>query len=430
MTQGDVWLLILAAVCVLIAMFLVAVEQAVIRVSRSAVDELVDDEARGADRLARVLDDRARYVNVILIARLSAEMFAVVLVTVVCVRQLEDPSWLGPVVATVVMMVVAFVALGVAPRTVGQQHPIAFGLRGARLALWLGVILKPLAGLLVTLGNALTPGRGYQDGPFATAAELRELVDLAEAGDVIEADERQMIHGVFELGDTLVRELMVPRTEMVWIEHTKTLRQAMSLALRSGFSRIPVIGENLDDVVGVVYLKDLAARSFEAPDALRVEAVVERMRPVEFVPDSKPADDLLREMQSGRVHVAIVVDEYGGTAGMVTIEDIVEEIVGEIADEYDTAELPESEQLNDGSWRISARMQLDDFAELVDLDVSADDEGVETIGGLLARRLGVVPIPGSSIDVENYRLVAESGAGRRNRIGSIRVTPISGKGEQ
>jgi len=189
--------------------------------------------------------------------------------------------------------------------------------------------------LLIAFGNALTPGRGFRDGPFTSEAELRDLVDLAEASKVIESDERQMIHSVFELGDTIVREVMVPRTDIVFVERAKTLRQAMSLALRSGFSRIPVVGENEDDVVGIVYLRDLAKRTYEYRESESTERVESLMRPAAFVPDSKPVDELLREMQAERNHVAIVVDEYGGTAGLVTIEDILEEIVGEITDEYD-----------------------------------------------------------------------------------------------
>ena len=190
----------------------------------------------------------------------------------------------------------------------------------------------------------ITPGRGFSEGPFSSEAELRELVDLAEASQVIESGERQMIHSVFELGDTIVREVMVPRTDVVFIERHKTLRQAMSLALRSGFSRIPVIGENLDDIIGIAYLKDVTKRVFDKHEAETTERVETVIRPVMYVPDSKPVDALLREMQAERKHVAVVVDEYGGTAGLVTIEDILEEIVGEITDEYDRAEV-EVEQL-------------------------------------------------------------------------------------
>ena len=190
------------------------------------------------------------------------------------------------------------------------------------------------------------------------------MVDLAEASSVIESDESKMIHSVFELGDTFVREVMVPRTDVVYIERTKTWRQAMSLFLRSGFSRIPVAGEDLDDIIGFVYLKDVSKRVFDRQDAQTTEHVDSVMRPVFHVPDSKPVDDLLREMQAQRRHIAVVVDEYGGTAGIVTIEDILEEIVGEITDEFDTEEAG-VEELPDGSKRVSARFPVDDLDEIL-----------------------------------------------------------------
>jgi CBS domain containing-hemolysin-like protein len=332
--------------------------------------------------------------------------------------------WWQLLAAALVMVVVNFVALGVAPRTLGVQHVDGIAIALAGPARILAALLNPITRLLILVGNAVTPGKGLREGPFATQAELRELVDLAEASDVIEDDERQMIHSVFELGDTIVRELMVPRTEMVFIESTKTLRQAVSLALRSGFSRIPVIGENIDDVVGVVYLKDLARRTFEHHEAENSEKVVSLMRPVFMVPDSKTADELLRDMQAARVHLAVVVDEYGGTSGIVTIEDIVEEIVGEIADEYDT-EVPEVEALPHGAYRVHSRMHVEDFADLVGISIDGDAEGVDTIGGLLARRLGLVPIPGARITVQGWDLTAESAAGRRNRIGSVLAEPVT-----
>lgn len=419
----DWVLIVIAIVLVLIAMYLVAVEQALTRVSRAAVGELKQEGIRGAERLESVIEDRARYVNVLLMVRLACETFAVVCVTVVCLRLVPQFEWVAMVIAGVIMLVASFVIIGVGPRTIGQQHSTSVALKGAPVARGLGAILWPIASVLIVIGNAVTPGKGYRQGPFATQAELREMVDLAEADSVIEEDERQMIHSVFELGDTIAREVMVPRTEMVFIEKDKRLRQAMSLALRSGFSRIPVIGDNLDDVVGIVYLKDLSRRTFEHREAEFSEKVEKLMRPVTFIPDSKPADELMREMQATRTHVAIVIDEYGGTAGLITIEDILEEIVGEIADEYDIAEIPESEQLSDDSWRISSRMQLDDFAEMFALeDLSEDSEGVETVGGLLANRLGVVPIAGSSIELDGLQLVAEMTAGRRNRVGAVLVT--------
>jgi CBS domain containing-hemolysin-like protein len=249
---------------------------------------------------------------------------------------------------------------------------------------------------LILLGNALTPGKGFHEGPFSSEAELRELVDIAEQTAVIEAEEREMIHSVFELGDTSVREVMVPRTDVVWIERTKTLRQAMSLFLRSGFSRVPVIGEDLDDIIGFCYLKDVSKRLFDRHEVESTEKVEQVMRPVDYVPDSKPIDDLLREMQASRRHIAIVVDEYGGTAGLVTIEDILEEIVGEITDEFDPHQ-QEVERLDDG----------------------------DSVGGLMAKHLGRVPIPGSVVQVGGLVLEAEEAKGRRNRIGTVLITPVA-----
>jgi CBS domain containing-hemolysin-like protein len=211
---------------------------------------------------------------------------------------------------------------------------------------------------------------------------------------------------------------------MVVIERTKTLRQGLSLGLRSGFSRIPVIGENADDIVGVIYLKDLVRRVFDHRDAEDGERVESLMRPVFFVPDSKAVDELLKDMQAARVHLAIAVDEYGGTAGLVTIEDILEEIVGEIADEYDT-EMPEVTELEAGSYRISSRMHVDDVAELLNIEIDADEEGIDTVLGLMAKRLGRVAISGSSITEEGYTFTAEASGGRRNRISAIRVEPVA-----
>jgi len=324
------------------------------------------------------------------------------------------------------MLVVSYVAIGVAPRTLGRQHSERVALLSAGPLIAVTRALGPLPRLLILVGNMLTPGRGFSEGPFASEAELRELVDLAEASSVIESGERQMIHSVFELGDTLVREVMVPRTDVVFIERSKTLRQAMSLALRSGYSRIPVIGENLDDIVGFAYLKDLTKRVFDRHEAETTERVDTVMRPALYVPDSKPIDALLREMQAERTHVGVVVDEYGGTAGLVTIEDVLEEIVGEITDEYDVARV-EVEQLEDGRARVSSRYPVDDLAEVC--GIAVDDDDVDTVGGLMAKHLGRVPIAGSVVEVHGLRFEAETPAGRRNRIGSVLVSLADPAGE-
>jgi CBS domain containing-hemolysin-like protein len=273
--------------------------------------------------------------------------------------------------------------------------------------------------IMIIVGNIITPGRGYPDGPFASEDELREYIDRAEASNQIEAEERRMIHSVFDLSDTIVKQVMVPRPDVVFIEAQKTLRQATSLALRSGFSRIPVVGTGgLDDIVGIVYLKDVMKRVYDNPGAQTSEVVTSVMRPATFCPDSKPVDDLLREMQLHRSHVVVVVDEFGGTAGLATIEDILEEIVGEIVDEYDDELAPVTE-LSVGYYRVVSRLSLDDLGELFGMEL--DDDDVDSVGGIMAKKLNKVPIPGSIVNWEGLELIADRPTGRRNQIGTVLV---------
>ncbi|MEU0153911.1 MULTISPECIES: hemolysin family protein [Micromonospora] len=429
----DLPLLAVAAGLVVLAGLIAMTEAALAAVSPARAAELARDGARGARTLQAVAGDVVRHLNLLLLLRLLAELTATTLVALVAVDTF-GAGWRAALVTAGAMTVVSFVVVGVAPRTLGRQHAYAVGRAVAPLVRWLGRALNPLASLLILIGNAVTPGRGFREGPFATQVELRELVDLAEQRGVVEHGERQMIHSVFALGDTIAREVMVPRTEMVWIEDSKTLAQALALFLRSGFSRIPVIGENVDDVLGVLYLKDLIRRIQGSPEA-RQMPVAELMRPATFVPESKPVDDLLSEMQAARNHLVIVVDEYGGTGGLVTIEDILEEIVGEITDEYDV-ERPPVERLADGAVRVTARLPVENLGELFDTELPTDE--VETVGGLLAQALGRVPIPGAAAEVAGLRLIAEGTTGRRNRIDTVLVSRVepgdapdsAGRGEQ
>ncbi len=388
--------------------------------SRFRADELASQRRRGAVRVQQVVADPARYLNLLRLLQVAGEVSATVLLTAWALDRF-DLTWQAVLLAVVVMVLVSYVVIGVAPRTLGRQHADRYALAAAPLTVALVRVFGPISRLLILLGNAVTPGKGFREGPFASEAELREMVDLAEESAVIESDERAMIHSVFELGDTIAREVMVPRTDIVFIERTKTLRQAMSLALRSGFSRIPVVGENEDDVVGIVYLRDLARRTYEYRESEQSERVESVMRPATFVPDSKPVDELMREMQAQRNHVVIVVDEYGGTAGLVTIEDILEEIVGEITDEHDQ-EPARVEELEDGSVRVTARLPVEELAELFGVQLEVED--VETVGGLLAHGLGRVPIPGASVAVGGLVLTAEASRDRRHRIGTVLVQRV------
>jgi CBS domain containing-hemolysin-like protein len=408
-------LIFTAAGLVVLAGIFAMSDAAISTVSPARAAELRREHPRGGKALQAIATDPARYTNLLLLLRLICELTATTLVALVLITAI-DTGWLAVLVTAVSMAVVSFVVVGVGPRTIGRQHAYAVGRAVAPLVHWLGRALGPLATLLITVGNAVTPGKGFREGPFATQVELRELVDLAEQRGVVEHNERDMIHSVLALGRAIAREVMVPRTEMLWVAADRPAGEALTLALRSGFSRLPVIGENVDDVLGIVYLKDLVRRTQTGGADLTVAAV---MRPASYVPESKHVDDLLREMQAARSHIAIVVDEYGGTAGLVTIEDILEEIVGEIRDEYDV-ERPEVERLDEDRIRVSARLPVEDLGELFQVELHSED--VETVAGLLAQALGQVPIPGATATVGGLILEAEGTTGRRNRIDAVLVT--------
>jgi len=415
LTQNDWILAAVAALSVLLAALLTAAEAALAGVSRARAESLIDEGRPGGRRLLMIAQDPAPALNSSLFLRIVFEVIATVCVGWIFFTHFSL-LWEQLTYPVLTMVLVSFIILGVAPRTLGRQHADAIALAAAAPLSFLAVVLGPVSQLMILIGNALTPGKGFAEGPFTSEAELRELVDIAEARELIEADERKMIHSVFELGDTIVKEVMVPRTEMVYIERTKTLRQGVSLALRSGFSRIPVVGEDVDDVVGILYLKDMIRRMYDNPQAQTSEAVEALMRPPTFCPDSKPVDELLREMQLTRSHVVIVVDEFGGTAGLATIEDVLEEIVGEIVDEYDQELAPVAE-LGDGRFRVSARLGIEDLGELFGLNV--DDDDVDTVLGLMAKQLNKVPIPGSVVRWEGIELTAERGSGRRHSIQTV-----------
>lgn len=410
-------LISLAVVLLGLAALFAASEAACSRVTRGRAEDLLEEGRRGGAALLRVTTDPGPTLLVSTFLRALAEVGAAVSVTLVAVGRL-DTWWQVGLVAGGVTAAAVFVVVGVGPRTFGRQHADTVGLVVAPIMLALTRVLGPLARLLVLVGNAVTPGKGYRDGPFDSEAELREMVDIAEESRLIEATEREMIHSVFELGDTRVREVMVPRTDLVSVATTTSLHQAMTLFLRSGFSRIPVIGDDLDDVRGVLYLKDVARRQHEDPGSMVRQKVGDLLRPVAFVPDSKRAGDLLRDMRRDMGHVAVVVDEYGGTAGMVTLEDLVEEIIGDISDEYDLA-VSEVEEIGTGRYRVSARLNIEDVGDL--FDVELDDDDVDTVGGLLAKAIGRVPIVDSRADVAGLRLTAERFEGRRHRLATVIV---------
>ncbi len=422
------WLLVAAAVLALAAGWCARGEASLTLMSATGAAERPDQlggegRKRPADEgpLRAVMADLPRYLSVLLLLRAICEVFAAVLVTAAFVLWF-GADWRAIFCALAVAIGLRYALTGVRPQASATGPRVERTAERAAAFLYpLTRALGPLPRLLVAVGNVMPPGRRQApsdpDGQEARS-ELRGLVDYLGRRTGIEPGEREMVRSVFELGDTIVREVMVPRTDMVFIESDRTVEQALSLALRSGFSRIPVVGENEDDVVGIAYLKDIVKWSHEHPGADATEKVATVMRAALYVPDSKPVNELLRQMQAQRTHVVIVIDEYGGTAGLVTIEDILEEIVGEITDEYDN-ERPPVEWLSDGSARVTARLSVTELEEVFGIRV--DDEDVETVAGLLAHRLGRVPIAGSTATVRGLRLTAENLAGRRNKIGTVLV---------
>ncbi|MDJ0320101.1 hemolysin family protein [Pseudarthrobacter sp. PS3-L1] len=381
------------------------------------------DAAAGArgKAMRRILAEPVAHIRALRFWRVWFEMASAVAVAVL-LHSLLDSVWLAGLAATGIMAVVGFVIVGVSPRQFGRLHSTGVVRFTAPLLSSLTLILGPVPRWLVALGSAVAPGAPVGDDAFFSEQEFREFVDRASESDVLEDNEAEMIQSVFDFGDTLVRAVMVPRTDIVSIDSGSSLSDAMSLFLRSGYSRIPVIGENTDHILGIVYLKDVAAVIHGMAPGGTAPAVDPLAREVRYVPESKPVSDLLKELQKESTHVAIVIDEYGGTAGLVTLEDLIEEIVGEIVDEYDT-ESAEAVALDGGSFRVSARMSIDDLGEL--FDVELDDDEVDTVGGLLAKSLGRVPIVGSAVEVDGISLRAERLEGRRNRVSHIIAAPLA-----
>lgn len=399
------------------AAVLAAEEAAVTSVPHQRVRESEEEGRRGVRSLKAVLEDLPTHINVLVFMRTLCETGATVSITMILV-ELVDMGWRGFFLALGISAVLVFTVAGVSPRSIGRGRPLEVALLLSWLAHGLRRGLGPLARILVWLGNMLAPGKVFKDGPFVTEEQLRDLVERASASDVIEDEEREMIQSVFQLGDTTARQVMVPRPDLVTVGVATSLHDSVSLFHRSGFSRVPVVGESEDDVLGVLYLKDVARRLHLHPEQGETVTTAELARSVSFVPETKPIDELLRHMQREATHVCIVVDEYGGTAGLITIEDIVEEIVGDIDDEHDAVD-EDIVDLGDGSYRISTRMHLHELAELWDMRL--EDEDVTTLGGLLAKALGRVPIAGSAAVTHGLRIEALPGTGRRHRITSLIV---------
>jgi CBS domain containing-hemolysin-like protein len=415
MSSVELLGLVVLVVLVAFAALLAAAETSLTNLTRSKALALQEEGRRGAGSLLRLLEHRERFINPVLLLILVCHL------TTAAIVGLLAQTYVGAVgiaLSVVVVVVVIYVVAEAAPKTYALQHP-------ERTALFAAPIVAVLAGfppvrfltrVLIALSNALLPGRGRAAGPVVSEEELLALAEVAVEEGEIESEEHTLIRSIIDFGDTVTREVMVPRPDMVTVEEDAIVDEAMRTALACGYSRIPVHGERgVDDVVGVVYAKDLMRAANEGRDGVGVSTL---MRSAMFVPETKKVAELMREMQSKKQHMAIVVDEYGGTAGLVTLEDLIEELVGEIVDEYDVED-PFIERLPDGDLRVNGRLSLDELNEQQELDLPTGDW--DTVGGLVFNLLGHVPEEGEAVEVDGHQLRAERVVGRR--IGRVRITP-------
>lgn len=404
----EALLLVAAFLLVAFGGLMAASEAALGVTSRADLLEL-GATGRNARALRRIADDTSAHVTAVVFIRVLAETTAAVLVAAAFMLIFDD-IWLAVVAAAVLMTGISFVAVGASPRSVGRQHARGLLRGGAPVIRGMRILLGPLAHGLVAVGNRVTPGVLHSTS-FASEEQLLSIIDEAVENELIEDDDRELIHSVFDFTDRYVREVMVPRTDMVTVDAAATSREALALFLEKGVSRVPLADDEADDVVGVLYLKDLVQFGFRDEAGWRDAPIRRIARPAVFVPESMKAETLLQQMKKDAVHVCLVVDEYGGVAGLVTLEDLIEELVGEISDEYD-APTSEVVDLGDDRFGVNARLGLDEVGDLFGIEL--DDEDVDSIGGLLGKALGRIPQPGAT--AEHSGLVMTGGASRgRNR---------------
>jgi CBS domain containing-hemolysin-like protein len=413
MTGSDIGILVAIVGLIALAGFFALAETSLTRINRIKAATMAEQGRRGAGLLARLVEHPERFLNPILLLLLICHVVASILVGIL----FEQYGTWGLVIATFLEVVVIFVLAEAAPKTWAVQHPERAALLAAPVVAAIVNFppIRLLARMLIGLSNVILPGKGLETGPFVSEEELLATVDVATEDEIIEKEERALIRSIIEFGDTVAREVMVPRPDMLAVEGRDKVADVLEVAIAAGYSRIPVYDQGIDDVIGIVYTKDLmrAVRSDEGTE----RSARDLARKAEFVPEGKKVAELMREMQRDKFHIAIVVDEYGGTAGLVTLEDLIEELVGEIVDEFDVEE-PSIEALAGGAYRVNARMPLDEVNELLGADFPEGDW--DTIGGFVFNLLGHVPAEGEAVEHDGYRLAAEKVQGRR--IGRVRIT--------
>ncbi|MGL3151748.1 hemolysin family protein [Microbacterium sp. A82] len=419
----EILLLLAALLLVAFGGLSAAIDAAYGVVSRADLASMAS-EGRNAKALTRIGDDLDAHVNAVSFIRVLVEVTAAVLVTVAFTVLFEN-IWWAMMAAAILMTGITFVLVGASPRSIGRHHAEGMIRGTASIVRGLRLSLGPLAQGLVVLGSKVTPGTGRSS--FASEDQLLSMVDEAASNDLIEEDDRDLIHSVFDFTDQFVRAVMVPRTDMVTVDAEATTDQAMSLFLNRGVSRIPVVDDDADDVVGVLYLKDLVQFAYRDDSAWRAASIRPIARPATFVPESMRAETLLQQMKRDAVHVCLVIDEHGGISGLVTLEDLIEELVGEISDEYDQA-AAEIVDLGEGRYRVSARLSLDDVGDLFDIEL--EDEDVDSIGGLLGKAVDQVPQPGVTATIDGLVLTGGASRGRGRGIATVFVERAAGALEE
>jgi CBS domain containing-hemolysin-like protein len=408
-------LLVLAVLLVAFGGLMTAMDAALSVTGRQDMAELAL-QGRSRTAIETIAADPEAHANAIVFIRVLAETAAAVLVTAAFMILFGGVGW-ALVAAIVLMTAVSFVAVGVSPRSVGRRHARALLAAAAPIVRGVRILLGPLANALVSLSNRVTPG-GARAASFDSEEQLLSMVDEAVLQDLIEPDDRELIHSVFEFTDTFVRAVMVPRTDLITLPADAPLSDALPMFLDTGVSRLPLLSADGEDVVGILYLKDLVQFAFRNPRRADDTPVVRIARAPVFVPESMRAESLLQQMKRDAVHVCMVVDEYGGIAGLVTMEDLIEELVGEIADEYDVAPA-EVVEIDRDRFRVSSRVALDEVGDLFGLDL--EDEDVESIGGLLGKLLGRVPQPGDEVEFAGLRIVGGTSRGRGRGLATVFV---------
>ncbi len=410
MSGSEIWLLALTIVLVIVAAVLAVAETAMTRMTSSRAAALVEQERKGAHAVERIVDNIERDLNAVYLAVNIVQVFQSALVGLLAARWFGA---LGVLIGVVVNVGVLFTFAEAAPKTWALQNPDRAALMTGSMVEWTARILRIPARALIGVANIVLPGKGLKSGPFVTEEEIIALAEEAAQAQVIEQSEHELIKSIIDFGDTIAREVMVPRLDMVTLANSATVTEAVELAIAKGFTRIPIYGEDADDVIGVVNVKDTVKLEREGGGA---RSVVDAMHPAEFVPETKRVSELLAEMRSKSVHIAIVVDEYGGTSGLVTLEDLLEELVGEIHDEFDTDADP-VQALPNGDLRITATFNVSDLNEAINTDLPEGDW--DSVGGLVFSTLGRVPEPGDTVDLDEVELIVDAVDGRR--ISAVRI---------